>query len=88
MQLQKISIYCFVVAAVISLLDAIFPVTADMQSLKAIVLVFLGIALGIVVFQQEKDFLRIGVALLVGGFVFLYFIQPYLFLYALLLSTF
>lgn len=73
---EKIIQYFFIIAAVISILDAAFPQHSDMQPLKLALLTVAGLVVGVLVEEKHQQSFLIGaIGVLFGSFVFVGFLE-------------
>lgn len=80
MNLEKISQYFFIVAAVVSILDGSLTLSESMSAIKLVVLTLCGIIVGVLKHSQEKEFLISGVAVVVTGYILVELLGTYFFL--------
>ena len=62
MNVEKVSQYFFITAAVVSILDGSLSLGENMSAIKLVVLILSGIIVGVLKHSQEKEFLISGVA--------------------------
>ncbi len=80
MNIEKISQYFFIIAAVVSILDGALSLSESMNAIKFVVLIFSGLIVGMVRNTKEKEFLLSGIAVVIVGYVFVELLGNYLFL--------
>lgn len=77
MNVEKISQYFFIIAAVVSILDGSLSLGENMSAIKLVVLILSGIIVGVLKHSQEKEFLISGVAVVITGYVLIQLLGTY-----------
>lgn len=80
MNIEKISQYFFIIAAVVAILDGALSLSESMKAVKLVVLILSGIIVGVLKHSQEKEFLISGVAVVITGYVLVQLLGTYFFL--------
>ncbi|MCA9477716.1 MAG: hypothetical protein KC535_01050 [Nanoarchaeota archaeon] len=80
MNVEKISQYFFIIAAVVSILDGALSLSESMKAIKFIVLILAGIIVGVLKHTEEREFLISGVAVVVTGYVLVQLLGTYFFI--------
>lgn len=80
MNLQKISQYFFIIAAIITIFDGVFELTPEMANVKFIVLILSGLVVGVMRRNQDDQFLISGIVFTIAGYVLIRLLQPHMML--------
>jgi len=70
MNFKKINQYFFLIASVIAILDGAFKLQPGMESVKLIVLVLSGLAVGVLTQDRLESYLVAGISVVIAGIVF------------------
>lgn len=74
MKFEKVGLYFFVLAIMLSIIDGAFDATNDLKLIKAVFLIFSGIVIGLVLVNEEKTFLIAGGSFVIAGVTILTFL--------------
>ncbi|MGM5480785.1 MAG: ion transporter [Nanobdellota archaeon] len=77
MNLQKISQYFFIIAAIIIIFDGVFDLSQEMTNVKFIVLILSGLIVGLLKNRNDDRFFLSGIVLALSGYIIFNLLKPY-----------